>query len=235
MAKPRICEVKEIFELGYILGVYFGDGSIVVVPKKKSYFQLNTIDKEFAEYVQKCFSLFVGPVTAEIGESQDARKGRRLLYRITICATAFCDYIRHLCGNKETIPSMVFTNRDVKLGFIAGFFDSEGWVSESKKICDNQKSKYYGNKMYRVGFGCTNKDVTETVGKFMRDFGVDINTLDSALIPSGKTFYRYFPNIDSFVNASIPISIVRKKNRLENYRRFYMSSPETTNQQPCQG
>jgi len=223
------------YELGYILGVYFGDGSIVHESSDtnagKSWFSLTTIDIEFAEYVRECFSIFVGPIEGGIGKYIDQRKGRKPQYHFRITASDFCRMLSTIAPDKTLIPGIVHSHQSLKKGFIEGFLDSEGWVSKTKEICNNPKSKYHGHHQYRIGFGCTNKFVMIEMGKFLQEFNVGINKLMQDPIPSGKMFYRYFLNIDSFVASPLRFIIKRKQQRLDEYKSL-ISFSTTTNHNP---
>ena len=94
MGHKRVNNLAMTYELGYVIGVYFGDGSICSSAteqnKGKSWFSLTTIDLEFAEYVKECLSMFVGPIEGGINHYIDKRSGRKPQNHLRVTASDFC-------------------------------------------------------------------------------------------------------------------------------------------------
>jgi hypothetical protein len=119
---------KESWELGYILGVICGDGFI----RQQHYVCLTTTNKEFALAFNNVLQRWSG-VKPYLYEYDRAIKGKPYHYYYAGIASKTAVAILRNIGQFGTytwnIPDIVSHNRDMTKGFLSGWFDSEGNIS----------------------------------------------------------------------------------------------------------
>jgi intein/homing endonuclease len=124
---------QDNYELGYFLGILIGDGSLSFLDYKErtgrtSFFALTTID----EYIKDFFFDF-----CERKLQSTPRKGTDgITYRVaTKKAVSFLKEmgVKSSLSYQKTIPPIVWTDKNIALGFINGVFDTDGTFSNSKK------------------------------------------------------------------------------------------------------
>jgi intein-encoded DNA endonuclease-like protein len=128
----------------YLLGVYLGDGCVTHV-QGYDRFRLNTIDEDFAQATSAAVEDITGRRYPVNGPYQDKRFSQsRPQYQFYCGNTDLCDRLKHQTGEKQKIPEWVFTaDKDLRLAFIAGLMDSEGFVAENKN---------WTNRRFYMGF-----------------------------------------------------------------------------------
>ncbi|CUX77283.1 Similar to intein-encoded homing endonucleases [Thermococcus chitonophagus] len=109
--------------LAYVVGVYFGDGSVSLDERYRYRIRLKVIDREFAEAFAKALE-GIGLRPSIYWENDSSRVGRWVVE-----ATSKELYM-FLTGSREKLFEVA---RRWPVEFLRGFFDSEGSVSISKK------------------------------------------------------------------------------------------------------
>lgn len=196
----------------YILGVYLGDGAVTLWTQAgktdRLMFRLNTIDEDFAEATKTAL--------AELSE-----------YKVSLCchavsksskpnwALALGD--RELCNRlvtdtekKRIIPSYVLGwPRDLKLAFIVGLMDSEGFVAAN--------SNHTGRRFY-MGFKSCDLWVSDFVS-LLQSVGIEVGKIgvERPLKSGYKTPRRFAIKMQSWVDSGARFNIARKQNRVDEW------------------
>jgi len=110
------------YDLGYIVGVYLGDGNIYTTKRNSSYFRLSVIDKDFCEAVQTKLKKLTG-----YSSSLKFNKERKQ-WTLTFCNRDFVEWIRINFGGANNKRQKVLPLKEANKGMIEGIFDSEGTV-----------------------------------------------------------------------------------------------------------
>ena len=143
-------EYKEMNkELAYVLGVYFGDGSIRFDTRTRTYhFRLEVKDLDFALATKKALE--------KLGLRTSLRKTRRGLYLVICCSKSFTQWLRGI--KVEELPKLI-QNKEDKISFIRGFFDSDGSLEKNGK-----GGKYI--KMFNK-----NKELLQVIKRMLEELG----------------------------------------------------------------
>ena len=199
--------------LSYLLGVYLGDGHIALDDKgEPQKFVLDTIDYEFANFTKQCAELKFGPLP----DIKDYDK----YFRFSFGSKPFCKWLVEVTFDKKKIPQYVTRTKPVLKRFLEGFLDSEGWVSQSKNV------NSLGHHNYQVGFVNMALWVDE-IAKLVQQFHVKLHSRRLCYTKDNKPFVMYTCNIKSFIRSGLQFHINRKQQRLEQYRKEYMTPSET--------
>jgi len=147
-------------EKAYIMGVLCGDGSLFKTYSKRDRcyiygISLNAKDKDFVEYFQSKVKTVYGP------ESQIYKSSNQWQF-ILQSKQAYFDLIRYGTFKTEDwrVPSEILQNKDdaIKISFIQGFFDSDGFLSDEI-----------------VGFANTNLEGLKQVQQMLYGLGIISN------------------------------------------------------------
>ena len=112
------------YDLGYIVGVYLGDGNVWQVENSTSYFRLSVIDKDFCEATQD-------KIYKEIGVLGSIRPRKNNQYCLTICNVDFCSWLVKNFGPAKHKRIRLLPILEANKGMIEGLIDSEGSISKS--------------------------------------------------------------------------------------------------------
>lgn len=122
---PR--KIKASFGLGYILGIYAGDGSLNKANTKQMEiaFNINQEDRanKFAKYIKDIFGI----------ECKYFYRQKDNTLRLIVNSRIICNFIRHMVGHGVTEKRINNINNytiDMACGFISGYFDSDGHISK---------------------------------------------------------------------------------------------------------
>lgn len=204
----------------YLIGVYFGDGSL-----RKQYrdnrqnsfeFSFGTIDKEFIDKVSDIVFDLRGTrpkITSKVEK-------KTLFYRLSFGFQNFNSWLYQESNNKTRIPAYIKELPEENLKyFLAGYFDSDGWVSERKrKNVVHLSSK---NMSWAAGWDSVSewaidmKLLFEKVGFKVGTFKKRNLSLNN---PNHRDIYTCSLSMWSFLEIDLPLVVNRKKNRIINYR-----------------
>lgn len=199
----------------YILGVYLGDGC-VTRPSSRSAehrrcFKLNTIDLEFAEATAEALrSLTERPPSISTHPVKRSKNDNNSLY----CG---CDELCHVLTtdtqSKSKIPDYVWDwPRDVKLSFIGGLMDSEGFVGANSNPT---------NRRFYMGFKCCEAWVPD-FQRLLESVGIRTGKLsrEEPRKPGYRAPMRFHVKMQSWVDSGARFSITRKQKRVDEWASF---------------
>lgn len=171
-------------------------------------FRLNTIDEDFAEATRAALadmsdykvSLSCHPVPKSSNPNWALALGDR-----TLCEQLIADTKR-----KSIIPAYVFEwPRELKLAFIVGLMDSEGFVAGN--------SNHTGRRFY-MGFKSCDAWVPEFVQILQSvDIVVGKMGIEKPLKPGYKTPRRFAIKMQSWVDSGARFNIARKQKRVDEW------------------
>lgn len=141
-------------DLGYVLGVIFGDGSMGKV-KDGKYFrylvQLEVKKYDFAKAFADSLSRVLKRKPLTIWPNP-----KKKTYYVSVSRKMFYHWFKSL-----NLRKLLLENREVAIGFIHGFFDSEGTMYHKRE---------------QAKFDCTDKHLMELNSNVLRQLGIK-NTL----------------------------------------------------------
>jgi hypothetical protein len=205
-------------ELSYLLGVFLGDGSI----SQKRTFELQTIDRDFAEYTQA--RMFVcgknNPTLKEVGRLTSAGK---IVYRASLHDAEFCRVIRRFCPDKESLPREFYSwPWTIQKELIEGLMDSEGYVSKYNEHLAGIHTVY----QMSVGIGAKNGWLKE-LHSFLREKGWKIGEITTSILKDGNGFFKFHFNKSDFLSRDLKFNIQRKQSRLDAWRSKFLPGSTT--------
>lgn len=186
-------------DLAYILGVLYGDGFFT-----RDGIGLGTKDKEFRDYFADTAERWAHKKVRFFEREQHGRP----YYECKLNSLNALKFIRDLVGNRVEVPSVVFnSSRKVQIGFIRGFYDSEGCVLKNPKIVrvynTNQKViEQIKEMLVTLGF---DEKRTKVRLHYRRENGKDMYVVAIANKQGIKMFYEL-----------IGFTINRKQERLKS-------------------
>ena len=162
------------FELGYIIGTLKGDGYV-----SKKAFVLKCKDKEFMDYFIKCVSRLAkhrynGTFKPCIVRNKE--NGRQY-YDFACGRKKFCKWYKRLTDEK--IRQIAEKNRRFLIGFLKGFYDSEGCLSVNK--CFKKGKWYYYPRIHICN---TEKNLIDLACTFIKRLEIECVTNESAISTS---------------------------------------------------
>ena len=202
--------------LAYLVGVFLGDGSIC---NDKRTFNLQVIDKDFAEYTAKCLET-VSENKVRVIEASRKTRANRTVYAVYLSDVKFCNLLNKLTNQRKNLPvDFDSWQRDKQLELIAGLLDSEGYVSMSNI------HTYNGHKVFNmvIGIGAVDTWIYELYN-FLKKNGIKVRSLYREKLKSGKIFARFIFNKKSFIEHGLYFKIFRKQQRIENYKVIFQGS-----------
>lgn len=130
-------EFKEYsYELGYLIGVYLGDGNCYIDDKTKNksgYFRLGVIDEDFADTVK----FFLEKITGyKVSKTLQISKKKNIQnkYIITFCNRDFVRFLIKEFGPANKKIFKFLPTEEGNKGLVEGLFDSEGTVNGKRWI-----------------------------------------------------------------------------------------------------
>jgi len=109
------------YDLGYIIGVYLGDGHIQKTSKGNWYFRLTVIDKDFCEITAARIKEITG-----YDSSIRQFKSREGMYVMTFSNNDFCLRIKENFGGAKEKRLYMLPDMEANKGMMEGLFDSDG-------------------------------------------------------------------------------------------------------------
>lgn len=217
--KKNVFQFQELnIPLGYLLGVYLGDGSVDRIRTSRSkiepsyYFKLGSIDKDFVEYVRDMCTL---AITSNVPEIRITNEHEKPVYRFSLGCADFCRWLLSICKDKTEIPAIIpRENSFLTKAFLEGIIDSEGYVSYQKN-----------NDWLMSGFAVTSPWAFE-VAKLLTFQGVKVGKCTHYKTKKGTPVYSYRFNIKSYYGAGLRFHLARKHDRVLHYLSPQRSLPE---------
>jgi intein/homing endonuclease len=204
----RDIEISIVQDLCYMLGVYFGDGSVQRRTERSKAFVLQVNDKEFRDAVLlAAVETFNG---ADIYKGKHPRPGKRDIYHLRVGRVGA--FIEELCKKRQRIPKFVFSSRALKHAFLSGIMDSDGWVTYISYV--NRNEAYIS-----VGFSTTN-EIADKIKALFTSLGIETGKTGRKRIKSGKISQQWFPKIKSLIKSDFRFRMHRKQKALDIYARF---------------
>lgn len=192
----------------YILGVFLGDGCATNNGSKRLWFRLNTIDQDFAEAVKsalneistKSVSISVHAVKNSINPNWSLACGDHPL-----CERLVADTQR-----KRVIPNYVFGwPKELKLAFIGGLMDSEGFVAGNGN---------HTGRRYYMGYKSCDVWVPDFI-RLLQSVGIQVGKIgiEKPLKPGYKVPMRFAIKMQSWIDSGARFNIARKQKRVDEW------------------
>lgn len=192
----------------YILGVYLGDGCVTRISSGRyEVFRLNTIDRDFAEATKAalldCGAKSVSISTYAVKNSSNPNHALQCSY------LAVSGALVTLTDSKSKLPDMTDWPRDVKLAFIVGLMDSEGFVGANSNPT---------NRRYYMGFKSCDPWVPDFI-RMLESIGVKIGKVqvEKPYKPGYKPAMRFTIKMQSWIDSGLRFNIARKQSRVEEW------------------
>ncbi len=207
-------------ELAYLLGVYLTDGCISIrrEPSPGCTFQLQVIDRDFAEKTLECLQAILPKCRANIGVYHQKRAGfgeesgtEITKYCVGVGFTPWRDFFFEQTGKKHHLPSLIWeAPLPIKKWFIAGVMDGDGCITVATKGRKNPR--------FSIGVGKTEDSRICEFKMLLESLGVRIQSPE--IIPAGYRehtvpFVRMKVNVRSFIGAGLFFAIGRKQEKLK--------------------
>lgn len=189
-------------DLGYYYGVFLGDGFV-----SQGYVQIKAIDKEFVEAWRDCVKRIYGKEYSLYYVKPES-KARQAQW---ICKMYGQDKVNHLqevTHMKTEIPNYVKDgSRKVKISFIQGLMDSEGWVSLSLSSL----------KQSNIGLNFANTSSwTKEVWHIVRELGIKTTEIVRRKFKDGrKDIFSFKLDLLEYVSCGLGFNMPRKQRRLD--------------------
>jgi len=196
----------------YVLGVFLGDGCVTTWRANgktdRLIFRLNTIDEDFALAAKAALSALS---TYKVSIYCHAvSKSSKPNWALALGDRVLCEKLVTDTERKRVIPGYVFEwPLDLKLAFIAGLMDSEGFVAANRN--------HTGRRFY-MGFKSCDRWVEEFV-RILRSVGIEVGKIgvEKPLKPGFKTPMRFTIKMQSWIDSGARFNIARKQNRVDEW------------------
>ena len=203
-------------ELAYLLGVYFGDGSILRKPRTRvgAYFTVSAIDRDFIRAVKAAaVKIFPDLADKRICTRTGLTHQKNLVYCFKFGCVDFCKWMLEVTRNKHCVPTFIpkISCAETK-AFCEGYLDSEGWVFKKKVSWAN------GRYHFEAGVGSTDPVIKDIVS-LLKLQGVQHGKWCTPKTRIGTTFYRCTLNMSSLYYSNIHFRIRRKQENIYSYAR----------------
>lgn len=198
----------------YVLGVYLGDGCVIREDSGKHSFRMGTIDKDFADATANALREVTDATVSVNGPYRPTNKGADFWQVYSGCTT-LAERLMSDTEGKTRIPAYVFTySSDVKLAFIAGVMDSEGFVAQSTAT----PKAGFTNRSFYMGY----KSCDVWVPDFLTILhSVGIRTGKVSQEKPRKPWYkvptRFHIKMQSWIDSGARFNIARKQDRVERW------------------
>ena len=199
-------------DFAYILGVFLGDGSITEwrCPGRtdRLVFRLNTIDEDFALATKAALQTLSDYKVVLCCHA--VAKSKKPNWALALGDKALCERLLIETEKKKIIPAYAFNwPRDLKLAFIVGLMDSEGYVAAN--------SNYTGRRFY-MGYKSCDLWVPDFV-KILQSVGIVIGKIgiEKPRFSGYKTPIRFAIKMQSWINSGARFNIARKQIRVDEW------------------
>lgn len=225
---PRyVPDLTPTYTVGYILGVIYGDGFCFKTGKHhRVVIGLNTIDRTFLE----CFSFHLckllgrSPLKVKIIKTKDAF--RQAYFRGTCSSEKLWAYIKSL---DMGILAKMLSLKPFRIGFLRGFFDSEGCIYFGKNILKGGKVSKIHPQRLRIILDNTDKPLLELVKNALAEENIlSWGPFHEPMVNrwNKKPLYRIalkgnLQNVFTFVSR-IGTRIKRKQQNIWQWKRMWL-------------
>jgi hypothetical protein len=196
----------------YILGVYLGDGCVTtwraVGRSDRLVFRLNTIDEDFAGAAKTALADISGYAVTIC--CHPVSKSSKPNWALALGDRALCERLVTDTQKKRIIPGYVFDwPRDLRLAFIAGLMDSEGYVAGN--------SNHTGRRFY-MGFKSCDAWVPDFI-RILHSVGIAIGKvgIEQPRRKGYKTPMRFAIKMKSWIDSGARFNIARKQRRVDEW------------------
>lgn len=207
--KSMIADYQQGKHLSYVIGVYFGDGTVALNygGKEAKYFRLEVIDKDFRDYAADCCK---AAFPCHHATSFETKKDGRVYYGLQVRGVG--NYIESITGKRRFVPNFIYNGNENKKAFVEGLLDSEGWVQLQAGKSGNV---FRGH----VGFAITSEVIHELV-KILAQLGVKHGRVSTYTKGRKKALKQINLNIPSFIESGLKFSIYRKQVKIEKFKQI---------------
>ena len=198
----------------YILGVYLGDGAITTwrqaCKSDRLVFRLNTIDEDFAQATKNAlqdlceYKVTLGCHAVAVSKSSKPN------WYLALGDRALCEQLIKDTDKKRIIPDYVLGwQRDLKLAFIVGLMDSEGYVGGNRN--------HTGRRFY-VGFKSCDLWVPDFI-RLLQSVGIQHGTVgvEKPRREGYKAPMRFTIKMQSWIDSGARFNIARKQSRVDEW------------------
>lgn len=169
-------------------------------------FRLNTIDAEFADAVRCAWrSLSVGPTNIC---TYAVKKSTKPNHSLTCRDDLLCNRLVSDTLHKRIIPDYVFAwDRILKLAFVGGLMDSEGFVAANSNPT---------NRRFYMGYKSCDAWVRDFI-RILQSVGIVVGKVaqETPAKPCYKMPTRFAIKMQSWVESGARFCIVRKQSRVD--------------------
>lgn len=191
----------------YILGVYLGDGCVVIRSPKNVNFQLGTIDKDFADKTANALLELTGitPTNKEF----KVKKSKKPVNFVRCACAELGFHLKKVTKNKSIIPKFVKSwDDELKKAFVSGLMDSEGWVAEDRRLATARR--------FFMGFGCCDTWFDD-FKIIVESLGIQTGKERQEQTKGGKTMRRFNIKMQSWIDSGCYFNIARKQDRVNAF------------------
>ena len=197
---------QEMIEsLAYVLGVYQGDGYYKYHYYGNGGWYMTEVSKEarevldrYQDLVNDFFDTKYKLLSRKIKSGMTVwtlRTSKKIIYDTLNITTAF---------RTEVPRDIISGNREAKLEYLAGIFDTDGSVAEN-------------NDRFQLKFSSNQLSIIQSVALMLQKLGVKVGKIGSYDKGGYRTVYNIQPNIRSFHEAGCYFYNNKKADRLQKY------------------
>ena len=205
--------MDKYFEImAYSIGAMTGDGSVKKYLRQTEERGLHTV---YNAQISSMDKEIVGRVCYEVDclfekdfrpVSYKGPKGTQM-YRTGFGSEITFNFFNYFIKEKLNLSNEVFrASKKAKRDFIAGLFDTDGWVAHSKGY-------------YRLGYAARHRTFVEDIARLLMKAGVKVGKINEDVSGYGTIMFRITPNIRSFIDKGFYFHVPRKAERLTLYKR----------------
>jgi intein/homing endonuclease len=215
-------------DLAYYYGVFLGDGFV-----SNGYVQIKAIDKEFVECWRDCVKRLFGKEYSLYYCKPESDK-RQPLWICKMYGQDKVDHLTQVTHMKSEIPNYIKDgSKNVKLSFIQGLMDSEGWVYLSISPL----------KSSNIGLAFANTaSWTKDLHYIFKEVGIKTSDIVRRKFNDGrKDLFTFKIDVNDYVDCGLGFNIPRKQRRLDfvarilnDYTRNYKGKNYTDSSTPVE-
>lgn len=198
----------------YVLGVYLGDGSVTEQDSGTRTFLLGSIDHDFTEATAEAFRELTDATVSVNGPYEPGKPGREFWQTYCGC-DELCTRLEEDTDGKQVIPDYVWDwPEEVKIAFIEGLMDSEGFVAQKTATPDVHNT----NRSFYMGYKSCDPWVRD-FAELLADVGIRIGKIseEEPRKPGYKTPVRFHVKMQTWVDSGARFNIARKQDRVDRW------------------
>jgi len=202
--------LEQVIEpMAYTIGALLGDGSVKLHISISNSKMIKTYAVVLSNMDKECVERVCGEINRFCNTHYTIKEYKNpnntTMYRLAINNEDIYTFFSYFILDKLLLVDEIFRmNRQAKLDFIAGLFDTDGTIAKC--------SGYY-----RLGYAARFKTLVEDVARLLQKMGVKTGKVYEQVSGYGTTMYVIKPNIRSFIDAGCYFYIPRKAQRLYDY------------------